>query len=222
MQKRFKVKITKKKIIACFLLFIIIVIGIVYYYKVTIPFVNTLADETVKDEAINAIAKSNSTLQKMSCFYEDLFEFVKNNDGDIVYIKSNTSLINQINMIAYSEIQKNLEEIRENEITIPTGAFTGSVVFASIGSKIRLKVVSIGNCSTTFKSQFYSVGINQVVHRLFINVNTNIQVLVPWSSQDVKINYEILIAENIIVGKVPNTYFSTKEFDTNYIDLIPS
>ena len=66
------------------------------------------------------------------------------------------------------------------------------------------------------------MGINHALHRLTIDVNISIDVIIPRQSRNtVEVMYEILMGENVIIGKVPTTYLSGENFDTDYIDLIP-
>lgn len=218
-----KIKRNKKKVIAYGLLFSFILFAIIYYYGIIFPLVRILSEETIQAEAVNTINTSNAKIQRLNAFYGSLFEFIKNDEGDIIVIKSNTTLINQINMMASTEVQSSLNQLRTKDITLPAGAFTGSALLSNIGGDVKIKVVSIGKCDTNFNSKFYSVGINHALHRLTIDVKVVMDIIVPWQSKDtIEVMYEILLAENIIVGKVPTTYLSGGEhFETDYIDLIP-
>ncbi len=212
----------RKKILALLALVLIVVLILLYYYKITMPFVKELSEETVKAEAVDTINAANKKIQTLQSFYGALFEFVKNNEGDIVLIKSNAALINQINMMATLEIQNTLNKLKKRQLSIHLGAFTGSALVANKGKEVPLKILSIGKCQSVFLSKFYSSGINQTLHRVLIDVEVDIEIMVPWHTQSVNTAYQILIAENVIVGRVPETYLSSdSDFDTNYLDLLP-
>lgn len=217
-----KLNKSKKKIIAYTLLIVFLLYCLIYYLTVVSPFIKKLSEETVKAEAVDIINLSNERIQKLKAFYGNLFEFVKNESGDIVLIKSNTTLINQINMMASTEIQNNLNSIQNKDIGIPAGAFTGSVLLSKLGKDIKIRILSIGKCDTVFNSRFISVGINHALHRLTIDVFVYMDIVVPWQSKEtIQVMYEILLAENVIVGKVPETYLAGENFESDYIDLIP-
>ncbi len=182
-----------------------------------------MSEETIRAEAVNTINKTNVTIQLANAFYGSLFDFVKDDTGEIVLIKSNTTLINQLNMLASTEMQDNLNELRTKDIAIPAGAFTGSAFLSKIGRDIKVRIMSIGKCDTAFNSSFYGLGINHALHRLTIDVTLTMDILVPWQCREtIEVMYEIMLAENVIVGKVPTTYLSGGEnFESDYIDLIP-
>lgn len=212
----------RKKILALLALVITVALILLYYYRITMPFISELSEETVKAEAVDTINEANKKIQALQSFYGALFEFVKNDEGDIVLIKSNSALINQINMLATLEIQNTLNSLKKRRLSIPIGAFTGSALVANKGREIPLKILSIGKCQSVFLSKFYSSGINQTLHRVLIDIEIDIEIMVPWHTQSVNAEYQILIAENVIVGKVPATYLSSdSDFDTNYLDLVP-
>lgn len=212
----------RKKILTLAALVLILVLCLLYYYKITMPFVKEIAEETVKVEAIDIINAANKKIQRMEAFYGALFEVVKNNEGEIVLIKSNSALINQINMMALSEIQTSLNALKDRKLSIPIGAFTGSALIADKGRDVPLKILSVGKCDTVFLSKFYATGINQTLHRVILDVEITIDILVPWHTQSVYTTYQILLTETVIAGKVPPTYLgSDGTFEPDYLDLIP-
>lgn len=225
MQKSFfsKIKQKKRKIIACTILVSFLLFCFVYYFAIIFPFIKRLSEETIRAEAVNTINKTNVTIQLANAFYGNIFDFVKDDNGEIVVIKSNTTLINQLNMLASTEMQDNLNQLRAKDIAIPAGAFTGSALLSKLGKDIKVRIISIGKCDTEFKSQFFSLGINHALHRLTINVKLTMDILVPWQCREtIEVMYEIMLGENVIVGKVPTTYLSGGEnFESDYIDLIP-
>ena len=53
---------------------------------------------------------------------------------------------------------------------------------------------------------FTDAGINQTSHKVMLDVNATIKVLVPFSSVTEDITTSICIAETVIVGSVPEAY----------------
>ena len=54
---------------------------------------------------------------------------------------------------------------------------------------------------------FLLLGINQTLHRVYLNLTTNINILTPFNVIQDKYDNKILLAESIIVGKIPDTYY---------------
>ena len=67
---------------------------------------------------------------------------------------------------------------------------------------------TVGNVETDLVSEFSQAGINQAKHRIFLQVSCNVTVLTPFDTIEQNIKNQVLIAEAIIVGDVPSTYYN--------------
>ena len=88
------------------------------------------------------------------------------------------------------------------------GSFTGVKLLSGRGPGIKIRISSIGNVKTDLKSEFSSKGINQTLHRVYLQVDSEISILTPFDSITKSISNQILIAENIIIGDIPETYYN--------------
>ena len=57
-----------------------------------------------------------------------------------------------------------------------------------------------------FKNEISAAGINQTKHEMKLDVVVDIDVVLPWRTVSTQVVTEILIAETVIVGEVPQTY----------------
>ena len=74
---------------------------------------------------------------------------------------------------------------------------------------------------TKFLSEFVQAGINQTNHKIYVNLTATINVVLPVANKQIVSNTQLLICENIIVGKIPEVYLSSSGIK-NLMDLIPS
>ena len=95
------------------------------------------------------------------------------------------------------------------------GSFTGFKLLAGKGPGIPITISSIGNVETDLKSEFTSQGINQTLHRVYLQVVCEVSILTPYKNITEKITNQVLIMENVIVGRIPNTYYNLEGTDTN-------
>ncbi len=92
---------------------------------------------------------------------------------------------------------------------------------AGIGPNVPVKFLDSGTVETTVRSEFKSTGINQTIHRIYLDVTCNVSVLTPYRTTDESIRNEVMLAENVIVGMVPSTYYNLEGMDSsNLIDMI--
>ena len=76
------------------------------------------------------------------------------------------------------------------------------------GPGVKIRISSIGNIETNLNSEFTSQGINQTLHRIYVDISCNVKVLTPFKDIERKITNKVLLAENVIVGNIPDTYYS--------------
>jgi len=210
--KVYRVKQKKKKtrILKIVLPFFSIVLLIfIYMHFIASPIIikSTYAqiDSYATTEVSDAI---KDTIQKFNYKYEDLVTINYNSKGNVSSIIANSININLLAREVSSVSQIYIDRIIDKGVDVPIGTFSCLNFLAGKGSKINFKLVPIGSILTTFDSSFESVGINQTLHSVSIVINTTMTVVLPLTSKVIDFETEILVCENLIVGEVPNFYFS--------------
>ena len=168
---------------------------------------------------INSINNAASTVITEDLNYEDLFEIEKNSAGDIISIQARSPKINRLARELARLTQHNLESIEDEVISIAIGTFTGITLLIGVGPAINIPIKPIGVANCTFVSEFITAGINQILHKIYINIKVDIEVALPIYDLIVNVVSEILICENLIVGKVPETYLNLGS-SSNGINLV--
>lgn len=88
------------------------------------------------------------------------------------------------------------------------GSFTGFKLLAGRGPGVKIKISTIGEVETDLRSEFSSQGINQTLHRVYLQVKCNVNILTPFENISREITNQVLLMENVIVGNIPNTYYN--------------
>ncbi len=209
-----------KSIAVLVVISLIITLAVAYYNRTISPLVIDLAESEIKKITVNAIADGTIKLKAYEAFYNEFYTYERNADGDIILVKANTSNINLVSVYAQKELQKSLNRLENKKISIPAGAFTGSSWLADKGKGIAINVMPIGAVETKINSYFFNEGINQTLHRLVLRVTSTVRVVVPVKAEDVTVTTDILLAEDVIAGRVPESYV-TGISDDNIYDLLP-
>ena len=142
--------------------------------------------------------------------YNDLVFIHKDAQQRITMMQANTIRISRIISQANLEIKQALESLKEKSFTIPLGQTLGSKLLANYGPGITVKIMPIGSVNVNFIDKFQEAGINQVRHILYLDIETTVKIVVPLTTEGVTVSNQIPIAETIIVGEVPSTYFNVK------------
>lgn len=115
------------------------------------------------------------------------------------------------------------DQITEEEKTSQQlcGSFTGFKLLAGKGPGVKIQISPIGDVETDLKSEFTSQGINQTLHRIYLNVKCRVNILTPFQDLEKEITNQVLLAENVIVGRIPNTYYNLEGINgSNALDII--
>lgn len=65
-----------------------------------------------------------------------------------------------------------------------------------------------GTVETDLKSEFKDAGINQTLHRIYLEVKCNVNILTPYDTITETITNQVLLTEGVIIGNIPNTYYN--------------
>lgn len=189
---------------------LIIVLGIVIYNLILSyigPVFETLCEE--KTRSIATIISNQESTKAMNKYqYDELYTIEKDSAGNIVIIKSNVVPINNMISDLTEAIQNRFNEMEETVLKIPVGNLFGTYYFSGVGPSIPAKVTMTGTLDTELKSEFIAKGINQTLHRIYVNFECYVQIITPIKNFKKKITNQVLIAEHVIVGNIPDSYYN--------------
>lgn len=205
-----KMKISKEK--ANKIITIIMVITIAFSVvklglDAVLPMFDTLCENRAKSIA-TMVSNEQATNVMKKYTYDELFSIEKDANGNIAMIKSNIIPINEIISDVANKIQENMNNRGKEDIEIALGSFTGFKLLAGRGPGVKIKITTIGDVETDLKSEFISTGINQTLHRVYLQVKCKVNILTPFNSISKDITNQVLLVENIIVGNIPDTYYN--------------
>lgn len=200
----------KIKVAICFGVVFFVVFAIILFFQfivgpkvaeVSRAQVDSIATTMVSDGIYNVMVDKGYE-------YGDFVDTKYSQANEIVSISANSIALNKFARELSTEVQIQLDTTINHSIAIPLGTFTGINALSAVGPKINVQIMPIGSVITSFSSKFDGVGINQVRHSIYIDVNITIAVLLPVGSQNIDFITQVLICENIIVGKVPDVYLN--------------
>ena len=190
--------------------YIVLLIALIIIFNTIWRAITPVFDSLAKDEAKKIATKlTNEEISKImeKCTYDTFFNIDKDLNGKIQMISANVLRINQITSDIAINIQNSLRNDDENNINISIGSLSGVKMLAGIGPKIPIKLNSVGNVETNLKSEFISQGVNQTLHRVYLEVTSTVDILTPFSTLSESINNQVLILENVILGEIPSNYY---------------
>ena len=95
-------------------------------------------------------------------------------------------------------------------VEIPIGNLTGVSLLMGRGPKVPVQIIVLTPSKVEFSNSIITAGINQTKHQVNLEVIVDIDVLIPWDTASTQVKTEVLIADTVIVGKVPDTYMNVQ------------
>lgn len=141
--------------------------------------------------------------------YDRIVYFEKDLDGRITALKTNMSEVNRLKTDILNIINDEILALDTSDIGIPLGSLFLPEFFSGKGPAIPVHILSIRNSDAVFTSDFSHAGINQTLHQLTMEVSVDVSVLVLAKTESFTVTSEVVVAETVIVGEVPQTYLQT-------------
>lgn len=141
--------------------------------------------------------------------YDRIVYFEKDLDGGITALKTNMSEVNRLKTNTLNIINDEILALDQSDIGIPIGSIFLPEFFSGRGSTIPVQIIAIRNSDGYFESHFTQAGINQTLHRLNMCVVVDVSILVLGRAESFTVSSEVVVAETIIIGDVPDTFLQT-------------
>lgn len=188
---------------------ILTIIFLVQIDRLIRPTLKAICMEECRAFASRLIGKSiQETLIESPYDQSDFAMLLKNEEGDITALETNSVNVNVLQTQLLIGINEDLDKSRDAEIDVSLGTASGVWLFAGRGPSVPMRFLPIGSADVKLISTFESAGINQTCHKLVIVVNTHVAGAIPFCKTETDIKYEYILAETILIGDVPEGYAS--------------
>ena len=210
----------KRKIIK---IMAVLIIAITFSYTVTKaiePIIETQCRNLAKNVATK-VSNEEATNVMADYEYEELVNVIKDENDNIKMLSTNIIVINKIISDIPIKIEEALKKEENSEFNIKLSTFLGSKLLGGRGPNINVKLQLSGNVETNLKSEFISTGINQTLHRIYLELNCKVNILTPFETIEEEVINQVLLVEGVIIGDIPDTYYNLEGIsETETIDLI--
>ncbi len=198
-------KFTRLKIIVAAICFILLGVLLFFQRNVT-KILISISEATIR--SITTVAVNDAIYYTLNdnLRYEDLIKITYDEGGNVSTITTDSLKINRIARDTAYLSQENLNKMSAEGILVPLGALTGVEALAGFGKKINIKIIPISNVNCSFVSKFVQAGINQTKHSLYLEVVSDISIILPDKTSNLASTTEVLVCESVISGKIPDTY----------------
>ncbi len=166
------------------------------------PVVEELAVVQVQNRVTGDI---NAALSGLSIDYETLVNTRQDQQGAVLAVTTNMAEVNHLRNQVADRVLAAVENIDVHELGVPLGSLLDMDLVWAKGPAIRVHSLVAGTADVQAHSEFTAAGINQTLHRILLDVNVPLTVILPGISVDTLVSVQVCVAETVIVGHVPQT-----------------
>jgi len=197
----------KKPFVLFIIAVLLIVISSIYLLNSITPAIKIACQSRAKAIGVQITEETvNEFIENVE--YETLMNITYNDQGKIIAISANIIELNKLSSEIAYKIQEKLNKLDKVSVRIPITSMMGVNVLSGYGPDISIKLLPMGNIETKFDTKFASEGINQTKHTIYMNILSNITVVAPFIGSSIECNSTVTVAETIIIGDIPDTYYN--------------
>ena len=185
---------------------LLLILAFVIYFRYT-PYVREAARVRVTNAASDWLVDAiNAELRSGRIDFSHMTYLEKDVNGNITAVRTNTAEMNCLKSEIMELLGAEMPELDAQELGVPIGSILLPDYFAGQGVHLPVRVVALSSSDASFQTTFESVGINQSIQRVVLNVSVTLTVLSPAGTQEIDVDSDVIVAETIVVGTVPNSY----------------
>lgn len=174
------------------------------------PVLSAAARYQVRSQVTAAVEQwAARDLQERGVDYSDFVTITRNEAGEITALSADMARLNLLRAELSAHLLRQLEDSRSLDLAVPVGSLLPFEPTWARGPDLHLRALALGTASAEFESEFTSAGINQTRHRLWLELSVPVTVLLPGGGEEVAVDSRLCVAETVIVGQVPQTWFQT-------------
>lgn len=152
-----------------------------------------------------------SGLSAQQVDYNDFVSIQRAEGGSITALTTNVVRMNLLRVKLTGDILEALEEVDISDIQVPLGSLFDLEPMWAKGPSLKTRAITIGTVRAEFDSQLTSAGVNQTLHRIWMEVSVPMTLLLPGGKVETALHTRLCVAETVIVGQVPDTYLQLNQ-----------
>jgi len=197
--------ILRKILVTVFAIVLVIVIFFEFTVKDRLELAIIAQIKSISSSAINDVV--SDFLEQNSGLCTDMIAITYDNNGCVRSINENMHSVNTFKTGIIEKSQNKVNNIMATHgIDVQLGNFVGLTVLSEFGPYIHMDVDATTNIDCDIISTFESVGMNQTLHKINVELFVDIYVGNPFRIESIAYSTDYEISQTVIVGNIPNSY----------------
>jgi sporulation protein YunB len=192
------------------------------------PTLMTVAETETKRIATLVIQNAINKDIKEDVDVDEMFVVDTDEKGNVTTIDFNAKFVRSVLAKTTDKIQTNLREASKGNIdalelpegehiskdeqgegiiySIPLGQATNNALIGNLGPRVPVRFYVVGEVQTDVKETIQQYGINNALIEIAVEIEVNVEVVIPFSTQTATVRNTIPIAIKAVQGQVPSYY----------------
>lgn len=180
------------------------------------PIISQIANREMERVATYTIEQAmTEELSQMDM--SDIFYKETNEDGMVVFTNINTQKYNELLGNVQHRVHEVMNEVQRGEVnsygdnsnivaTIPLGRALNNALLTDVGPGIPVRYALMGDAKVGMRDEIKPLGINNTQISLYVEIEVNMDVILPFSETSDTISVEAPAGMALIAGAVPQFY----------------
>lgn len=196
----------------CVTLLLICALIVSFFFMRMRPVIIKYAESVAQTAMYNAANEAVlEILNENGITYGDISVLSRNENGNVTSAEIDIVKINTLKSAISGRLSRKVDEKEYYDIKIPIGTFFSNVYTNALGPKLRFKMQLTATAAVNFSHEFKSVGINQVLHIIMIDMDISGSFVTTGYRDSVTAKTSAIAAQTVIAGSVPDAYTNVIE-----------
>ena len=196
----------RRRILALALLAFLVGSTVAFQLRIA-PMLRKIAENQVVNAASDAIYRAvTRQLQTGSVDYSRIIQLEKDASGRVSALNTDMEQIATLKAEVLQLLDEEISKMDDDEISVPVGSLLFPTFFAGRGFHLPVRVIALNSTNADFYSSISSLGINQSVQQIRITFTVSLSFLTPVGISDTDVTSDVLAAQTILLGDVPESY----------------
>lgn len=135
-----------------------------------------------------------------------LIEVERDTAGHVSVAQFDFASIAHLQSEATLQANAQLQQMTHETFHLPIGEVVGGSLFGSVGPDLPIRFTLIGHVQSMVSTRSETVGINQSIHEVDLEVTAQVRVLTPLAAAPTTVHAQMPVAYIVFGGEVPNTF----------------
>lgn len=141
--------------------------------------------------------------------YSDFITIQRDEQGTITALTTDMSKMNLLRSQLAQAARDAVSSQGISVIRVPLGSVLDADLLWARGPALQVRILTAGTVKTAFESEFTSAGVNQTIHRIWLNIQIPLTLILPGGRETTQVDLRLCVAETVIVGQVPQAYLQS-------------